>query len=74
MKSTRKGTSQVAESPQSGLSHPIPHLSIFIGVRIMASASNRGTPLPEEVGKPPEGVVLPPKDIRGKFVDASEPW
>ncbi|TPR05010.1 RhoGAP domain family protein [Aspergillus niger] len=30
----------------------------------MASASNGGTPLPEEVSKPPEGVVLPPKDIR----------
>lgn len=38
----------------------------------MASASNGGTPLPEEVSKPPEGVVLPPKDIRGKFVHASE--
>ena len=34
----------------------------------MASISNGNTPtLPEEVGKPPEGVVLPPKDIRGKF-------
>ncbi|PYH98751.1 Surp module [Aspergillus ellipticus CBS 707.79] len=30
----------------------------------MASVSNGATPLPEEVGKPPEGVVLPPKDIR----------
>ncbi|PWY79442.1 Surp module [Aspergillus sclerotioniger CBS 115572] len=30
----------------------------------MASASNGATPLPEEVSKPPEGVVLPPKDIR----------
>ncbi|PWY82246.1 splicing factor 3a, subunit 1 [Aspergillus heteromorphus CBS 117.55] len=30
----------------------------------MASVSNGNTPLPEEVGKPPEGVVLPPKDIR----------
>lgn len=34
----------------------------------MASTSNGNTPnLPEEVSKPPEGVVLPPKDIRGKF-------
>ncbi|KAJ1706380.1 pre-mRNA splicing factor [Aspergillus flavus] len=31
----------------------------------MASTSNGNTPnLPEEVSKPPEGVVLPPKDIR----------
>ncbi|PYH44944.1 putative pre-mRNA splicing factor [Aspergillus saccharolyticus JOP 1030-1] len=30
----------------------------------MAAVSNGGTPLPEEVSKPPEGVVLPPKDIR----------
>ncbi|EAU30912.1 conserved hypothetical protein [Aspergillus terreus NIH2624] len=31
----------------------------------MASTSNGNTPTaPEEVGKPPEGVVLPPKDIR----------
>ena len=29
-------------------------------------AQNGGTPeLPEAVSKPPEGVVLPPKDIRG---------
>lgn len=29
-------------------------------------ASNGNTPtLPDEVNKPPEGVVLPPKDIRG---------
>ncbi|KAJ5692188.1 hypothetical protein N7462_001611 [Penicillium macrosclerotiorum] len=27
-------------------------------------SSNGNTPLPEEVSKPPEGVVLPPKDIR----------
>lgn len=34
----------------------------------MASVSNGNTPaLPEEVSKPPEGVVLPPKDIRGQF-------
>lgn len=34
----------------------------------MASTSNGNTPTaPEEVGKPPEGVVLPPKDIRGPF-------
>ncbi|KAF9888402.1 SF3a splicing factor complex subunit [Aspergillus nanangensis] len=31
----------------------------------MASVSNGNTPtLPDEVNKPPEGVVLPPKDIR----------
>ncbi|KAE8151940.1 Pre-mRNA splicing factor PRP21 like protein-domain-containing protein [Aspergillus avenaceus] len=31
----------------------------------MASVSNGNTPtLPEDVSKPPEGVVLPPKDIR----------
>ncbi|OJJ84219.1 putative pre-mRNA splicing factor [Aspergillus glaucus CBS 516.65] len=31
----------------------------------MASTTNGNTPtLPEEVSKPPEGVVLPPKDIR----------
>ncbi|RAL10568.1 putative pre-mRNA splicing factor [Aspergillus homomorphus CBS 101889] len=30
----------------------------------MAAVSNGNTPLPEEVSKPPEGVVLPPKDIR----------
>lgn len=31
-----------------------------------AFATNGDTPaLPEEVSKPPEGVVLPPKDIRG---------
>jgi splicing factor 3A subunit 1 len=34
----------------------------------MASVSNGNTPtLPDEVNKPPEGVVLPPKDIRGRF-------
>lgn len=31
-----------------------------------SSATNGNTPtLPEDVSKPPEGVVLPPKDIRG---------
>ncbi|RAH43398.1 putative pre-mRNA splicing factor, partial [Aspergillus brunneoviolaceus CBS 621.78] len=30
----------------------------------MAAVSNGSTPLPEDVNKPPEGVVLPPKDIR----------
>lgn len=29
--------------------------------------SNGTTPLPEDTNKPPEGVVLPPKDIRGKY-------
>jgi splicing factor 3A subunit 1 len=30
-------------------------------------SSNGNTPLPEELNKPPEGIVLPPKDIRGAF-------
>lgn len=30
-------------------------------------SSNGSTPLPEELNKPPEGVVLPPRDIRGSF-------
>ncbi|PYH80759.1 Surp module [Aspergillus uvarum CBS 121591] len=30
----------------------------------MAAVSNGSTPLPDDVNKPPEGVVLPPKDIR----------
>lgn len=31
-----------------------------------SSAANESTPaLPEEASKPPEGVVVPPKDIRG---------
>lgn len=34
----------------------------------MASVSNGNTPtVPDDVGKHPEGVVLPPKDIRGQF-------
>jgi splicing factor 3A subunit 1 len=34
----------------------------------MASMSNGNTPtVPDDVSKPPEGVVLPPKDIRGQF-------
>lgn len=40
----------------------------------MAASTANGTPatptLPEEVSKPPEGVVLPPKDIRGKSLCA----
>lgn len=30
-------------------------------------SSNGNTPLPEDMSKPPEGMVLPPKDIRGVF-------
>ena len=31
--------------------------------------TNGNTPAPgDEVSKPPEGVVLPPKDIRGQFL------
>ena len=30
-------------------------------------SSNGNVALPEEVSKPPEGIVLPPKDIRGKL-------
>lgn len=38
----------------------------------MAAVATNGTGastpnLPEEVSKPPEGVVLPPKDIRGEL-------
>lgn len=34
----------------------------------MASMSNGNTPtVPDDVSKPPGGVVLPPKDIRGQF-------
>lgn len=34
-----------------------------------AVVNGNGTPsdLPEEVSKPPEGVVLPPRDIRSKI-------
>lgn len=28
-------------------------------------SSNGNTPLPEDMNKAPEGMVLPPKDIRG---------
>lgn len=30
-------------------------------------SSNGNTPLPEDMNKPPEGVVVPPKDIRGVY-------
>lgn len=30
-------------------------------------AASTPSDLPEEVSKPPEGVVLPPKDIRSEF-------
>jgi splicing factor 3A subunit 1 len=30
--------------------------------------SNGNTPLPEDTNKAPEGVVVPPKDIRGTFL------
>jgi hypothetical protein len=38
-------------------------------------AQNGGTPeLPEAVSKPPEGVVLPPKDIRGGVIQSGHPF
>jgi hypothetical protein len=33
--------------------------------RPAAMESNGNTPLPEDMNKPPEGMVLPPKDIKG---------
>lgn len=41
--------------------HPLP--SIVVNME----SSNGNTPLPEDMNKPPEGVVVPPKDIRGRF-------
>jgi hypothetical protein len=38
----------------------------LIGVANMASMSTGNTPtITDDVSKPPDGVVLPPKDIRG---------
>lgn len=41
---------------------------------VATNGNGASTPtLPEEVSKPPEGVVLPPKDIRGEWSSSSLP-